>query len=1191
MVHTTVMYDGQQIQINLPDNPSLDIIYKCLHEQMPRTFDLRTHIIQLFDPIIGEFFDLNDDGLKSWYCLPFKEKTHMRLQIIRAGINYDNTNEHELNTTNNNNMSEVFKKIEHDIDNLFSAIANLQTTANGIRQDFKSALDKYNKYQQEKLLTNQTNISMTQSVIQNLNRSQNNNNMIREKNSSLKTQNGNIERPIRYPAEDIRFKNKPQQENIISIPVVQQVPLVSNVYQDDDEDDEELTEHNNSTPISQSVSTVDIETLLLNVGEDFQALVSIAVNPSYFFVQNTLYTHDLEKLAQSMNDYYSTTDPPSIPFKPMEMSCCAARYSVDNRWYRARIKRYSSETTVELVYLDYGNNEERNINELRPLDPAFARLPAQAICAALELLPINGDNNSSWTKKASFKFHEDTLTKPLDIRIIAQPTLQWPMYFVQLTIDEHTDVAETLISLRHGRRASLAEIVQIVGPRLDLNDYAAYNLPKEILQQATHLILPQRQSDNILHLSNVTKQDSGMQSKISSNQSGRISRSSNLPSINLNLNDNISTCTITSITSPSHFFIQLTEKNNFEQIYNSVNETYLERISCDRMTRLKNFSLNTLGVARNNRDQRFYRVQIINHDRERKTLLVLCFDFGEYITIQESSIYELIPEYQIYPPQAIKCSLGLINSINEDWSREAINLMNRFIGGKGYKTFRFYSLNTSIQTIKLGDSPLPIILYDINTSINSINEQLVEKKLAIPDSNYIEYIRIANDAMNDLNGYKTQRIRQYIESQRNYTQQQTDKIQTTSSVFIERNPVDVRYEQPQKQPINNNPIINTTNIEPLPLPENEENLPYCPPVVEPEPRHWYAVEVTHVKSAGEFYIRYPFGTDTSLGQGNEPALYPEEIEPNQMLNDLHRNMADLYSTEQRRGISTAASYCRGQMVAVRYQSHWYRARVLEFKPTTNFAWVQFVDQGEIRELGTNTMRPLHTRFLDLPLQAYLCRLDGFDVNYPWTIQDKDLFKKKIRDKILYARKTHEPNFIQLVEFVDGQLISFDSFWNTLHHSHKSSETTKPNQSTSLNRNIPSTLTNVHYSQQTNVSQKVILPMSNNEPPVRNLQPVLPGLVNYGSGSEYSQTSSMMPKTSTIKKSSGVTIPPPPPPSQPLSSTTSRQPMQFISAGFKQPVEYTHLSPSEQLAQLQQQESHRIQPTSGYSINKHFRQQQ
>ncbi|CAF3033565.1 unnamed protein product [Rotaria sp. Silwood2] len=73
-VNTIVMYDGQEIQINLPNNPSLDIIYKCLHEQMARTFDFRTYIIQLFDSAIGEFFDLNDDGLKSWFCLPLKEK-------------------------------------------------------------------------------------------------------------------------------------------------------------------------------------------------------------------------------------------------------------------------------------------------------------------------------------------------------------------------------------------------------------------------------------------------------------------------------------------------------------------------------------------------------------------------------------------------------------------------------------------------------------------------------------------------------------------------------------------------------------------------------------------------------------------------------------------------------------------------------------------------------------------------------------------------------------------------------------------------------------------------------------------------------------------------------------------------------------------------------------------------------------
>ncbi|CAF1295021.1 unnamed protein product [Rotaria sordida] len=92
--------------------------------------------------------------------------------------------------------------------------------------------------------------------------------------------------------------------------------------------------------------------------------------------------------------------------------------------------------------------------------------------------------------------------------------------------------------------------------------------------------------------------------------------------------------------------------------------------------------------------------------------------------------------------------------------------------------------------------------------------------------------------------------------------------------------------------------------------------------------------------------------------------------------------------------------------------------------------VQFVDQGDIRELETNTM-------------------------------------------------------IQLVEFVDGE---FASFWKTFHHSHKSSETTKPIQSTSLiNRNnILSTITNLLYSQQSNISAKTFLPVSNNEPSVRKL---------------------------------------------------------------------------------------------------------
>ena len=193
-------------------------------------------------------------------------------------------------------------------------------------------------------------------------------------------------------------------------------------------------------------------------------------------------------------------------------------------------------------------------------------------------------------------------------------------------------------------------------------------------------------------------------SKVTSVSPGKPARTSHLasqlPPTVLNLKDDIGACTVTSISSPSHFFIQSTEKNNFEQLYHSVNEKYLEQISCDQVSRLKTLVLHALGVARNNRDQRFYRVEIVNIDRERKTLGVLCFDIGEYMTVQETAIYELLPEFRKYPAQAIKCRLAAIRCIGEDWSREATSTLSRFVGGKGFKTFRFHSANSSSRTIK-----------------------------------------------------------------------------------------------------------------------------------------------------------------------------------------------------------------------------------------------------------------------------------------------------------------------------------------------------------------------------------------------------------------------------------------------------------------------------------------------------------
>ena len=133
------------------------------------------------------------------------------------------------------------------------------------------------------------------------------------------TKTAHVEQQIRFPAEDIRFKNVAPPSTVVPVIPVKaqlQAPLVSNAYADDDDDEddepseaevenEEPRKSCQQHPVQLSLHfiampSIDIESTLLSVGEDFQALVSIAVNPSYFFIQNTMHTRDLEKLAQSM---------------------------------------------------------------------------------------------------------------------------------------------------------------------------------------------------------------------------------------------------------------------------------------------------------------------------------------------------------------------------------------------------------------------------------------------------------------------------------------------------------------------------------------------------------------------------------------------------------------------------------------------------------------------------------------------------------------------------------------------------------------------------------------------------------------------------------------------------------------------------------------------------------------------------
>ena len=79
----------------------------------------------------------------------------------------------------------------------------------------------------------------------------------------------------------------------------------------------------------------------------------------------------------------------SEPFAPRNGMLIAARFSQDNQWYRARVRRVSDVLkTAEVIFIDYGNEETVSYSDIRNLDDKFKTMPPQAIPAKLSFVNL-----------------------------------------------------------------------------------------------------------------------------------------------------------------------------------------------------------------------------------------------------------------------------------------------------------------------------------------------------------------------------------------------------------------------------------------------------------------------------------------------------------------------------------------------------------------------------------------------------------------------------------------------------------------------------------------------------------------------------------------------------------------------------------------------------------------------------------
>lgn len=109
----------------------------------------------------------------------------------------------------------------------------------------------------------------------------------------------------------------------------------------------------------------------MNFSKSYKKPTNLIFPLSFFFFSSDYYD-DLDKSNQLMSlENVSIGD------------FGVAKYSEDNRWYRARLIMREGHEQIKIVFVDFGNIEIKSIKDFFPLYKSFTDLPAQAIACSL----------------------------------------------------------------------------------------------------------------------------------------------------------------------------------------------------------------------------------------------------------------------------------------------------------------------------------------------------------------------------------------------------------------------------------------------------------------------------------------------------------------------------------------------------------------------------------------------------------------------------------------------------------------------------------------------------------------------------------------------------------------------------------------------------------------------------------------
>ncbi|KAM9837932.1 tudor domain-containing protein 1 [Aulostomus maculatus] len=388
---------------------------------------------------------------------------------------------------------------------------------------------------------------------------------------------------------------------------------------------------------SQRILLKDLQMTKIAKWADFQASVVEFYNPSRFFLlaQNPEVLESLQSISAELQKTYNNAS--GVTYVPCVGEVCAVQFSLDLNWYRGLIQNVgANQKTANVLYIDFGNQEEAPVERIRPLAaniPSFC--PCAMECRVAGVRPVAGD----WSGECDIAMRRLLVGKTVTVRLL------------EMTKNSHTYAVDILLSMGNHLSAFLiehgyaqAEVINVAPTEQEINAMVSTSL------------------ENFKRHSNGKDDNTWAQPPEPLTQA---------------LGDSFPVV-VTHFQSPTDIIVQKVDNAGVIQ------KLQLElREHCSQGPAPKNFrpAPGTVCCAQFSEDKQWYRAKVLAYSADQR-VCVGYLDFGNSEEVDLGDLLPISTSLLALPMQAVPCGLAGVNPVGESWSEECLQALQRRVSNR-----------------------------------------------------------------------------------------------------------------------------------------------------------------------------------------------------------------------------------------------------------------------------------------------------------------------------------------------------------------------------------------------------------------------------------------------------------------------------------------------------------------------------